>query len=368
MLELDFEDSTPDALHFNTFENEERQDISFKEFVDSKFLIFLRYLVSLLRMLPAQELHEKAYSEEESGKFPAVRVSTRILDGSKPILSKGRIGLSKPLGTNSHDHLEQKSVLPLETDLGLLRVNVSYRQNVNFFVLNQQEVSQILSSKQVSGPQSNIINTQGLSPNINHHSSIDSGHSVLSSDPIRSNGSKKSLNNYNRGSIQFQSNFKVGSVGSVISNSLTRNPSNSSVIATLRAHRSSNSSSNNVLPQASQNYTSSESLISQHNVDLGVHQSIGSLHSENKHASQHENILKRQTNAAGSNYNSVLNERKFSRGSIKNDNKSNDDIDEFLNLISEDSTRCKDDKNCIKREETQKIHKALLNRFTSLKK
>lgn len=351
LLELDFEDSTPDALHFNTFENEERQDISFKEFVDSKFLIFLRYLVSLLRMLPAQELHEKAYSEEESGKFPAVRVSTRILDGSKPILSKGRIGLSKPLGTNSHNHLEQKSVLPLETDLGLLRVNVSYRQNVNFFVLNQQEVSQILSSKQVNGPQSNIINTQGLSPNINHHSSIDSGHSVLSSDPIRSNGSKKSLNNYNRGSIQFQSNFKVGSVGSVISNSLTRNPSNSSVIATLRAHRSSNSSSNNVLPQASQNYTSSESLISQHNVDLGVHQSIGSLHSENKHASQHENILKRQTNAAGSNYNSVLNERKFSRGSIKNDNKSNDDIDEFLNLISEDSTRCKDDKNCIKREE-----------------
>lgn len=351
LLELDFEDSTPDALHFNTFENEERQDISFKDFVDSKFLIFLRYLVSLLKTLPAQELHEKAYSEEESGKFPAVRVSTRILDGSKPILSKGRIGLSKPLGVNSQNHLEQKSVLPLETDLGLLRVNVSYRQNVSFFVLNQQEVNQILSSKQVNGPHFNIINTQGLSPNINHHSSIDSGHSVLSSDPIRSNGSKKSLNNHNRGSLQFQSNFKVGSVGSVISNSLTRNPSNSSVIATLRAHRSSNSSSNNILPQASQNYTSSESLISQNNVESGVHHSVGSLHSENKHASQHENILKRQSNASGNHYTSVLNDRKFSRGSIKNESKSNDEIDEFLNLINEDSTRYKEDKRCLMREE-----------------
>lgn len=363
LLELDFEDSTPDALHFNTFDNEERSDISFKEFVDGKFLIFLRYLVSLLKMLPAQELHEKAHSEEESGKFPAVRVSTRILDGSKPILSKGRIGLSKPLGTNSHNHLEQKSVLPLETDLGLLRVNVSYRQNVNFFVLNQQEVSQILSSKQANGPQSTSINTQKLSPNINHHSSIDSGHSILSNDPIRSNGSKKSLNNYNRGSIQFQSNFKVGSVGSVISNSLTRNPSNSSVIATLRAHRSSNSSTNNIVPQTSQNYTSSESLISQHNADSGVHQSVGSLHSENKHVSQHENLLKRQAIVSGNNYNSISNDRKFSRGSIKNDNKSNDDIDEFLSLINEDSIRYNEDKSFSEKErkieETQSITESI---------
>ena len=151
LLELDFEDSTPDALHFNTFENEDGKNMSLDEFVTNKFLIFSRYLVSLLRMLPSQELHEKAYSEEESGKFPAVRVSTRILDGSKPILSKGRIGLSKSLGTSSQNHLEQKSILPLETDLGLLRVIVSYRHNVNFFVLNQQEVNQILSSKPNGG-------------------------------------------------------------------------------------------------------------------------------------------------------------------------------------------------------------------------
>lgn len=371
LLELDFEESTPDALHFNTFDNVDGKDLSFEEFVNNKFLIFLRYLVSLLRMLPSQELHEKAHSEEESGKFPAVRVSTRILDGSKPILSKGRIGLSKPLGTSTQNHLEQKSISPLETDLGLLRVNVSYRQNVNFFVLNQQEITQILSSRQPSSQTSGNINMQRLSPNMNNHNSVDSVHSLLSNDPIRSNGSRKSLNSYNnRGSIQYQSNFKVGSIGSVVSNSLTRNPSNSSVIATLRAHRSSTSSTNNVIPQTSQNHASSESLISQHNLESGIHQSIGSLHSEIKPSLQHESLLKRQINSnnsiTSSVHSSIINERKFSRGSLKSETtRHNSEADEFLSLIGDeandrkrsDGLMEKDDDFAVTQSVTESIYK-----------
>ena len=353
LLELDATDSTPDALHFNTFNDDSTAENSLEQFVNEKFLIFLRYLVSLLKILPAQELFERLINEEKTGKFPSIKVCTRILDGSKPILSKGRIGLSKPIIQSNESHLEQKNVIPLETNLGLLRVNVSYRKNVNFFVSDHHHHQQ---QQQVSAAQPHkVIKTDNLShtsgqqgaAHINlynspvfQQASSESISSLLSAEQYAGSAGRKSLNSYNsninRGSLQYPSTFKVGSVGSIASNSLTRNPSNSSVIATLRAQRSSNGSNNGLPnpPTHLQNQLSSDSIISPSNTDNH------SLSSPTDHRTPlvYEQF-KRKPSFKG--------ERKSSKGDVSthlsrkqsdlSDN--NPDIKEFLDLISDDGSK-----------------------------
>lgn len=340
LLELDASDSTPDALHFNTYDANASADSSLEQFISDKFLIFLRYLVSLLKVLPAQELYERLINEEKTGKFPSIKVCTRILDGSKPILSKGRIGLSKPIITSSESHLEQKNVIPLETDLGLLRVNVSYRRNVNFFVADQQQAAIAIASQKQHKLESSSHPTGQPTSHISlynspvfHQTSSESFSSLLSAEQHIGSAGRKSLNsfnsNINRGSLQYQQNFKVGSVGSIASNTLTRNPSNSSVIATLRAQRSSNGSNNglsNTVNHSQNQYQLSNDFISSPSA------------SENIPVSFTEQIKKRP---------SFKGERKSSKSEVhvhmnKNPidlSENNPEVKEFLDLISDEGSK-----------------------------
>ncbi|XBW35263.1 hypothetical protein QEN19_000828 [Hanseniaspora menglaensis] len=345
LLELDAAESAPEALHFNTYDSN-TYDNTLEQFMNNKFLIFLRYLVSLLKVLPSQELFEKLIGEEKAGRFPSVKVCTRIIDGSKPILSKGRIGLSKVIIGSNESHLHQKNVIPLETDLGLLRVNVSYRKNVNFFVADQHQVA-IASNSHKQLKQDGLSNVIGQgathvslynSP-VFQHASSESFSSLLSAEQHIGSIGRKSTNsnagNINRASLQYQSTFKVGSVGSIASNTLTRNPSNSSVIAALRAQRSSNGSNNglnNATSQA-QNQLSSDSIDYNLNND-----NIGLSSADKKTPYVYEKLKSRP---------GIKSERKSSKSEVSlqvtkkffdiNDN--SPDVKEFLDLISDDGIK-----------------------------
>ncbi|KAL6950733.1 hypothetical protein ACO0QE_000014 [Hanseniaspora vineae] len=191
LLELDTETVSQQQ---DQQDNLDEDDLSY--FLQNKLDLLLRYLHTLITLLPATDLYSKLLknASNESSLDSLLRVSTRILDGTKPILSRGRIGLSKSIipveNQPGASHLEQKRVPPIATPVGLLRVNVSYRKNTDFEVTEDLNKPSALFTKPVVKPQ-------------------------------------------------------VGSVGSGSSAvPLARNPSNSSVIATLRAQRSSNGSIN----------------------------------------------------------------------------------------------------------------------------
>lgn len=222
-----------------------------------QFILLFRYLYTLIQLLPANDLHLLLSKNVMShGTSPLISVSTRILDGSRPILSKGRIGLSKPIistysniinESNVPSHLEQRKITPVWTKYGLLRVSVSYRRDCHFEVHRDNEDDINLSA--MVGAQGNTDvrrssqNQQKQSVSLSPH-----GHAGSLNSMEQQSFSRKPL------SITRQLQpFKVGSVGSAPvpqPHTLTRNPSSSSsILANLQAQRSSNSSMWGTTPQ-----------------------------------------------------------------------------------------------------------------------
>lgn len=158
-----------------------------------KLIITFRYLYTMSRLLPSFRLLKKLAANNFTN-LP-LRVGTRILDGNRSILSKGRIGLSKQIISNSRDHLTQKTITPVATSLGSLKISVSYRNDVGFQV---NETEQTLS---------NIFNTIDYS----------------ASKPLVTNMRKV---------------FKSGTVSPPsTSPNLTRNESNASIAQNLKIQR-----------------------------------------------------------------------------------------------------------------------------------
>ena len=60
------------------------------ENLHKQLVLLFRYLYTLTQLLPATDLFSKLHNSQQAS---LINVSTRILDGSKPILSKGRICL-----------------------------------------------------------------------------------------------------------------------------------------------------------------------------------------------------------------------------------------------------------------------------------
>lgn len=217
---------------------EESTDLS------SQLILLFRYLYTLIQLLPANDLHVSLSKfSDTQGSMPVIQISTRVLDGSKPILSKGRIGLSKPIistysnvinESNVPSHLEQRKITPVWTKYGLLRISVSYRHDCHFEIHDSDE--EYASNQFISEPAVKRLTTNrspSLSPQA-HAGSLSSMERPPSQRrPVAI-------------SRQLQV-FKVGSVGSVPtyqSQTLTRNPSSSSsVVANLQAQRTNNSPS-----------------------------------------------------------------------------------------------------------------------------
>ncbi|KAH3685920.1 hypothetical protein WICPIJ_003110 [Wickerhamomyces pijperi] len=162
-----------------------------------KLIITFRYLYALSRLLPSYKLLHML--ENNSFTKTPLRVGTRILDGNRSILSKGRIGLSKPIISSSKDHLTQRMFTPIATSMGLLKISVSYRNDVRFQINETEQTLSILFSN------------------------IDDSSTSSSSKPPSSNIRKV---------------FKSGTVSPpCTSPNLTRNESNASIAQNLKIQR-----------------------------------------------------------------------------------------------------------------------------------
>lgn len=219
-----------------------------------QLVLLFRYLETLVGLLPASELQARLIRPGVSPEAPPpVKLGTRILDGSKPIVSKGRIGLSKSLiatysnvinETNLPAHLEQRKITPIRTKFGSLRISVSYRKDCDFHVNGSEEYNTQFNQETRSRSAAPVAtpSLRRVSMNSNRSMSI-SPNTTISPSPLAEPSPQK------RGTVlarQLQP-FKAGSVGSgslpqVQQGSLSRNPSATSVAAALRAQRPSNGS------------------------------------------------------------------------------------------------------------------------------
>ncbi|SCW04615.1 LAFE_0H17458g1_1 [Lachancea fermentati] len=223
-----------------------------------QLVLLFRYLYTLVGLLPASDLQTRISRPGNSRSLTSlINIGTRIVDGSKPILSKGRIGLSKNIiatysnminETNVPSHLEQRKITPIHTKYGSLRISVSYRRDCDFHVVDNDDsfgnqsggILEGRTSKAAGALTSSFL--RATSTTSNRSMSI-SPNTTISPNLLVEPSPQKRITSTSR---QFQP-FKVGSVGSgsisqYPQGSLTRNPSGSSVVAALRAQRSSNGS------------------------------------------------------------------------------------------------------------------------------
>lgn len=243
-------------IELESSSNYDDMDIPDASELYKQLVLLFRYLHTLTRLLPAGDLHtllSKSISSHDP-LLSLMHIGSRILDGSKPILSKGRVGLSKNIiatysnvinETNIASHLEQRKITPIKTAFGLLRITVSYRKDCDFHVKDSEEIlanqpnpgSDLHHKSSTQNPISTLRRT---SVNSNRSMSISPQTTLSPTSLVDTSPQKKSLTKLQP--------FKVGSIssGSILQGTqgsgMTRNPSSSSVAATLRAQRSSNGS------------------------------------------------------------------------------------------------------------------------------
>ncbi|AET38512.1 serine/threonine protein kinase regulatory subunit ATG13 Ecym_2816 [Eremothecium cymbalariae DBVPG len=217
-----------------------------------QLVLLFRYLYTLTQLLPANDLYSvlRKPSNQSDSASSLLHIGTRVLDGSKPILSKGRVGLSRNIiatytnvinETNVASHLEQKKITPIKTNFGSLRITVSYRRDCNFCVNDNEE---IFGNNNYSS--SSVADAQGRSSTAALSSlrrvSVHSNRSMsISPQTVYSGNVNTEPSPQRKSSSSRIQPFKAGSVGSG-SFALARNPSGSSAVATLRAQRSSSGS------------------------------------------------------------------------------------------------------------------------------
>ncbi|SCU97546.1 LAME_0F20032g1_1 [Lachancea meyersii CBS 8951] len=225
-----------------------------------QLILLFRYLYTLVGLLPANDLNIRLFKPvTTSGMTSPVHVGSRILDGTKPIVSKGRIGLSKPLiatysnvinETNLPAHLEQRKITPILTKYGSLRISVSYRRDTDFQVNDNEEyyanefgnAGSVPRPVRASVPAATNSSLRRVSMSSQRSMSVSPNTNI--SPNLLDHSPQKRMTAPTR---QFQP-FKVGSIGSgsipqvIQGNNISRNPSGTSVVAALRAQRSSNGS------------------------------------------------------------------------------------------------------------------------------
>lgn len=241
LVELD-KQTIDDSIDSNDPENLHKQ-----------LVLLFRYLYTLTQLLPANDIITKPHNSQQ----PAlINVQTRLLDGSKPILSKGRVGLSKPIiasysntmnETNIASHLEQRKITPIKTTFGSLRITVSYRKDVDFYVIDSDDLQKrymtpSLSNETTTVPDrrasSNCSRSMSVSPKTN---TINATLFPLEGSSARRQSISSKLQPFKVGSVGSGSFVQSGSAQSTTSlvPSLSRNVSSSSVVAALKVQRGS---------------------------------------------------------------------------------------------------------------------------------
>ncbi|AMD20401.1 HDL343Wp [Eremothecium sinecaudum] len=225
----------------------EGQELETPAEIYKQLVLLFRYLYTLTQLLPANDLYTKLSkpSSDSDSISSLLHIGTRILDGSKAILSKGRVGLSRNIiatytnvinETNVASHLEQKKITPIFSKFGSLRITVSYRRDCDFHVIEKDEDDNgNLGGSAVHGSQGKNDSIQQKS---HTRASVPSDRSISLSPKSNYSSTLPADSSPQRKSSALKIHpFKVGSVGSG-TYSGTRNTSGSSAIATLRAQRS----------------------------------------------------------------------------------------------------------------------------------
>lgn len=252
-------------------EDDEYNEFNDPENLHKQLVLLFRYLYTLTQLLPANDIITKLQASQQgtaqattnTGTVKPLHIHTRLLDGSKPILSKGRVGLSKPIiasysntmnETNIASHLEQRKITPIKTKFGSLRITVSYRKDVDFYVIDQEDPYKRTTN--VSALQDTVTATdRRISSNSNISISVSpKTTNMLNANHIPVDSSGGGFARRQSISSKLQP-FKVGSVGSgsfvqsgslqSVTNpnpSLSRNLSSSSVAAALKVQRGSTGS------------------------------------------------------------------------------------------------------------------------------
>lgn len=315
LIELD---SLSAAFKTHKISEEENNNLS------RQFVLLFRYLYTLTQLLPANDLYLLLSKNGVShGTPPSISVSTRILDGSKPILSKGRIGLSKPIisaysnvinESNVPSHLEQRKITPVWTKYGLLRVSVSYRRDCRFEIHHDNEdetnvttMTTTTGTSTTRRPSQNQQRSESLSPHGRAGSFNSMEQQSLPKKPL---------------SITRQLQpFKVGSVGSTPipqPHVLSRNPSSSSsILANLQAQRSTNSSLWGPTPQQ----------IAPHD----VHIESTSAGSASKYSSSFDRLRRRSS----AKYSDPPTERPLKPTRLSSDPQPSEDLLDFVKMIND---------------------------------
>lgn len=113
--------------------------------VYKRALVAVRCLFALVRNLPSWGLRQKIIK-----KTNPLRISYRIIDGTKTISSRGRVGLSRKIG--QEQDMQQYAFNPVESPAGTLHLSVSYRPNANFDVDDSENVL----SRQLQEPEEEL--------------------------------------------------------------------------------------------------------------------------------------------------------------------------------------------------------------------
>ncbi|CDO92169.1 unnamed protein product [Kluyveromyces dobzhanskii CBS 2104] len=243
---------------------DDSDDANDPENLHKQLVLLFRYLYTLTQLLPSNDIIAKSNNSQQTA---LINVNTRLLDGSKPILSKGRIGLSKPIiasysnimnETNIASHLDQRKITPIKTRYGSLRITVSYRKDVDFYIIDSDDLQKRYITPS-SPPDTSSMPERRTSSNSNVSMSVSPKTNTINANLLPLEGSaarrqsiSSKLQPFKVGSVGSGSFTQNGSVQSTTSlmPSLSRNVSSSSVAAALKVQRGSAGSAilNNDLP------------------------------------------------------------------------------------------------------------------------
>lgn len=192
--------------------------------VYKEVVVAFRSLFTHSRLLPAWSLR-KRLSKAKITASP-IQIKCRILDGSKPIYSKGRIGLTRKIIESEEIHNETFRFNDIETPAGALRISVSYKTSTDFRVSDSEALlsTHFLSmdeSKQQNSESPASVGSHGGSAQmpIGVHNIRDRRRSsVLSIESTPGEGGS------GRPAVPFQP-FKAGSLGGSPSDQQARNSS-----------------------------------------------------------------------------------------------------------------------------------------------
>lgn len=292
-------------------------------FIYKRLIILFRYLFTTTKLLPTYKLLKKLSKMELNSK-PSIRVGSRILDANKSIVSKGRIGLSKPIVLLSphEDHLVQNLLTPIKTSCGTFKISLSYRKHYDFILSDNEET---LSSHFI-----NIDKTRSRSSSIQFKKIFRSGNSPSNSPPIEE---------------------EVKPVPVVLS-SLDRNGSNTSLIQNLRNQRGGSTTSTSIpkslassigsiaisapIHAQQQKHHQQQQQLNSHTSDLSSGGSIPKYSSSFGKVARRSSIRRSSSMERGFSSGgtpSSLKNQQFVYGSNAEGANSDQDLDEFVKLL-----------------------------------